>query len=161
MIQAQPVIDLETAKSQARNTYRETLECLKNHCLAQNETQFYDRVIKVLNRTPIYWEKIGLLDGGQTHRRRNDNGQFSYEIVMNIKFLYSEDAASFIKYTLIHELAHVIADVYDGSFCHNETFQRFDRLFGGTGKESLTCKKPILKIHIDTSMRVICAPRRS
>lgn len=156
-----PFINLETAKMQARSVYRETLERLKKHCLSQNETQFYERAIKVLNRTPIYWEKMGPSCCGRTKKSIKEPNEPIYEITMNINFLYSEDAAIFITKTLIHELAHVIASVYDDTFAHNKTFKSFDRILGGTGARSSFYKNPIINTRVDTSMRAICAPRKS
>ena len=156
-----PFVPLETAKMQARSAYREALERLKKHCLSQNETQFYERAVKVLDRTPIYWEKIGFLSCGRTKKYKNGRNEIVYEIIMNSNFLYSEDAPDFIKYTLIHELAHVIASVYDGTLEHNETFQNFDRILGGDGARFAPFRDPIISVRVDTSMRAICAPRRN
>ena len=156
-----PVVSLDAAKTQARATYLKVLERLKEHCTRQNELPFYHRAAGILNKTPVNWKKTSLGYSGKTQKKcRLFNGAITteYEIIMNSCFLYSEDATKCIELTLIHEIAHVIAHLYDGTFAHNETFRTFDLILGGSGLNSYPHKLP--ESIPDSSISSICAPPR-
>lgn len=143
-----PYVSVVNAKHRTTNIYQEILKLLKEVCDRNHNSVFYHKISGVLADTPISWKKMGFNNAGRTVRRafRGVNTtSIHYEIQMNINYLYSEDAEKFIRYTLIHELAHVIADVYNGSFSHNRTFKMFDRILGGTGERCCDYKTPINK----------------
>lgn len=137
-----PFVSIETAKSNSHLIFIEVLMRLKAYCKEHNLNSFYDITEKYLKTTPIIWKKIGFINAGKTIKYHKHYG-VNYKIEMNINYLYSKDAKDFIKLTLIHELTHIIADCYDGSFGHNKTFKMFDKLFGGKGTRCAEYSEPI------------------
>lgn len=126
-------VSLEDAQVRSQQVFHEVIKKINSMCYTEHviNEQFRTRVIDILNNTSITWRKMGFTSAGKTIKR---GGMFpEYHIEMNINYLYSKDAERFVKYTMIHELVHVIADVYNGSWGHNSTFYRFDVMFGGRG----------------------------
>lgn len=131
----------KTAKDKSYLIFIEVLMQLKAYCKTHNLNSFYDIAENRLKNTPIIWKKTGFLIAGKTIKF-NEQHDIKYIIELNTNYLYSEDANDFIKFTLIHELAHIISDCYDGSFGHNKTFKTFDKILGGRGTRLANYKTP-------------------
>lgn len=132
-------ISIEVAKEQTNDIYNQVIERLK---LLHNHPR-YNIIMDSVRNTSITWKKIGFTAAGKTIK---ENGMFpNYRIEMNINYLYSEDAEQFIRYTLIHEIAHIVADRFNGSWGHNRTFKDIDMMLGGRGTRCCDYKTPTNK----------------
>lgn len=84
----------------------------------------------------IVWKKKGYKLAGTT---RYEYGGVVIE--MNINFLHSESAEEFIKYTMLHELAHAINYYYNG-YHHDNQWKMIARLLGDDGNRCHNYKLP-------------------
>lgn len=93
-------------------------------------TNIYNRTI--LQENIFRWKKIGFRCAGRACRQGTGVNANLY-IEMNTNYLYSKDANDFIQSTPLHELAHVIAYLIDGSWGHDKTWKAVARVLGDDG----------------------------
>jgi predicted SprT family Zn-dependent metalloprotease len=128
-----PYIDIKTANELAAEVFESAMNNWRNYCVRNALT-------KTLNATKDYgytmtvdWKKIGFRCAGRTCREKSFGTERLY-IEMNINYLYSVDAIKFIKHTLIHELAHLLAYKFNGSWGHDKTWKAIASILGDDGK---------------------------
>ena len=122
-------IDIKTANEIAAEVFETAMNDWRNYCVK-------NALVKAWNATKDYgyymtvdWKKIGFRCAGRTCREKTCGIERLY-IEMNVNYLYSVDAIKFIKNTLIHELAHLLAYKFNGSWGHDKTWKIIASILG-------------------------------
>lgn len=122
-------IDIKTANEIAAEVFETAMNDWRNYCMK-------NALVKAWNSTKDYgyymtvdWKKIGFRCAGRTCREKTSGIERLY-IEMNVNYLYSVDAIKFIKNTLIHELAHLFAYKFNGSWGHDKTWKIIASILG-------------------------------
>lgn len=144
-------VSLEEAKKQSNIVFNQTIDIFKQYCNENNCNSFFDEVHTALKHTDIWWDNLGFRFAGKVIKFADNN----YVIKMNINYLYSKDAAKFVKLTLIHEMAHIVAYYKCKNFHHNKIFKTFDKILGDIGKSRHNYKDPTNKPKTNR-IEVIC-----
>jgi predicted SprT family Zn-dependent metalloprotease len=126
-----PYITEEIAKEMSAEVFAEAIAKWNAYWIRRNRQ---DIVLNTKTDSNIVvWRKIGFRMAGRTSKQVI-NGKKFFQIEMNINYLYSSSAVEFIKNTLIHELAHVLANKFNNSWGHDKTFKTIAQIMGDTGE---------------------------
>lgn len=125
-----PYVTEEIARVMAKEVFADAMNRWTEYWRARNR---FD-IIKdtVITEEIVCWRKIGFRMAGRTSKQII-RGKKIFGIEMNINYLYSSSAVEFIKSTLIHEMAHVIANKYNDSWGHDKTFKLVAQIMGDDG----------------------------
>ena len=121
-------VSLVEAKRRSTIVFDKTIDKFEKYCSERNKNLFFDIVSTAFHKTIIQWKELGFHVAGEVIEFDD-----CYVINMNINYLYSKDAKKFVKLTLIHEMAHIVAKCNCGTFRHNKIFKQFDKILGGRG----------------------------
>lgn len=124
-------VSLEEAKELSLKYVREAYLYFVNNI---DKTPFANQRHCIKEMPLILWKKKGFKLAGTAYYYCNT-------IEMNINFLYSPDAMRFIKYTAIHELAHII-NYWFGGRNHDKQWKYIAVFIGDDGKRCHDYKLP-------------------
>ena len=132
-----PYVAESTAKRMCNKVFAEAMTSWET---AVRNSQFskakQDEILAKTKLTAdcITWRKMGFRAAGATigNTQRKDGKvvERKVNIEMNINYLYSKDAKTFVNKTTRHELAHALAFLYDGSLDHKNTWKFVAKILG-------------------------------
>ena len=125
------IVDLEFAKNRSNE-------------IVYNEWEKIKKNISELPENPpkIIWKKMGFRSAGMA-RGFYQSGEML--IFMNINFLYSKDALSFIENTTRHELAHCVTFATRIEMKHDNYWRTVCKFIGGNGNRCHSYEAPLNK----------------
>lgn len=125
-----PYVTEEAAKKLCIQIFNDAMKRWNDFC-----QENYPQYVAKTQLTPdvIIWKKIGFRTAGKTgyviSRQRK-----IFNITMNTNYLWSKDANEFIDSTLRHEIAHAVANLFNGSWGHDKTWKVVARVIGDSGE---------------------------
>lgn len=120
-----PYVTVDVATEISNEVFEETMLIWKNFCIKHGYSDVLNNTKDLIFSKTVIWRKFGFRSAGRTCRVANN-----VFIEMNINYLYSASAVEFIKHTLIHELAHLFAYKFNGSWGHDKTWKTIARILG-------------------------------
>lgn len=124
---------LDEARQISVETFKLGMKRWEEYCKKNLMKSHVNSSVRPLTSDIICWRKMGFQRAGVcSYVKRVGITQITIE--MNINYLSSKDARKFAELTMLHELAHALAYVFNGSFGHNKTWKAICKIIGGSGE---------------------------